>query len=366
MQRSASFVFASLAIASLGCDAGPGTLSRRDGGSTSTYDGGGSTTTDGGGSTTTDAGYVLRDGGSSGCSAVAARAETAYAPVDVVWILDNSGSMSEDAALVQNNLNSFASTIEGAGIDVHVVLITAAGFAEVPAPLGTDPNRFLRVNADVQSHNSFQRLLDTYSEWGSFLRPASTLNFIVTTDDSSDMDADDFRSQMLSTIRRDYRFHAIASPPGSGGGTFPGFGCSGDYGDAQGNGDEYWDVAHATGGTTHSICENDWSTLFADLSRAIAVQLAIPCTYQIPEPPSGEVFDPNKVNVEYTNGSTGAVQTIPYTGSGGACSSGGWYFDADDPAEANNVVLCPSTCATVEADTAGAVDVAFGCATILI
>ena len=340
------------------CEATVGSRTRTDGGgSVPGVDG--STSRDGGG-------FTLRDSGPGSCAPLSARAETAFAPVDIVWIIDNSGSMSEEASLIQQNLNQFATTIEGAGLDVHVVLITAAGFAEVPAPLGTDPSRFLRVEQDVQSHNAFERLIETFPMWSPFLRRTSALNFVVTTDDTSNMSADDFNMQLLGLIGRSYRFHAIASPPGSSMGTFPPTGCRGPHGDARGDGVEYWDISRRTGGTQHSICEPDWSGLFRDLSTAIAVPLALPCTFQIPEPPSCEVFDPGQVNVDYINGSTGALMTFPYTGGESSCTGDGWYYDADDPANASNVVLCPTSCTRVENDEGGRIDVAFGCDTLLI
>src|SRR5690606_16938380 len=41
------------------------------------------------------------------CGEVAATAEGISTPVDIVWVIDTSGSMNEEAALVQANLNAF-------------------------------------------------------------------------------------------------------------------------------------------------------------------------------------------------------------------------------------------------------------------
>ena len=38
--------------------------------------------------------------------------------VDVLFVVDNSGSMSDEASLVQEQMNSFVSTISGAGLDL--------------------------------------------------------------------------------------------------------------------------------------------------------------------------------------------------------------------------------------------------------
>jgi len=308
-----------------------------------------------------------RDAGQ--CSSISVAADSAIAPVDIVWIIDNSGSMSGEAEIIQNNMNNFASTIVGAGLDVHVVVITAAGFVSVPPPLGTDPMQFLRVEEDVQSHNAFEKLISTFPRWQSFIRRGSQLHLVVTTDDESDMDAGTFQPMMQSMLGRTYRFHSIVSPPGSthmAGGFFTMDGCSGPNGDAADNGDEYWSVSSMTGGGQYSICTADWSALFTDLSRAIAVPMALPCAYEIPEPPAGEEFDPLRVNVEYTRGDGSGTETIPNVGDFSRCTGEGWYYDGGTSEMPERILLCPNTCSRAESDLSGRIDVAFGCATLLI
>lgn len=307
------------------------------------------------------------DTGSSTCSAVSVQAQSSIAPVDIVWVIDNSGSMSEEATLIQQNINNFATAINSVGLDVHVVVITAPGFVEVPAPLGTDTERFLRVGQDVQSSNSFQRLLDTLPMYQSFLRRNSALHFVVVSDDESNMGFNEFLGSMQGMIGRSFRFHAVVSEPGATH-SFGGFnmnGCTGPHGDAADNGDEYWMLAQRTGGVAQSICTADWSALFNSLTTAISQPQALPCSYEIPPPPAGEEFDPNRVNVEYTPGGGGAPQTIPNVGTLDRCTGDGWYYSGD-PAAPDGVELCPSTCSRIEVDTTGRVDVAFGCATLLI
>jgi len=67
-------------------------------------------------------------GGSMGgeaCQAVVQQAEKQSGRADIVFVLDNSGSMAQEVAAVQANLNAFSTQIEAAGIDVHVVVISA-------------------------------------------------------------------------------------------------------------------------------------------------------------------------------------------------------------------------------------------------
>ena len=307
-----------------------------------------------------------QDYGLTECAATRVEADTAIAPVDIVWVIDNSGSMNEEASLVQSNINEFAGAIGSAGLDVHVVLITAPGFVTVPPPLGTDPGQFLRVDEDVQSSNSFAKLVSTHPRWSSFLRRSSNLHFIVVTDDESGMDASTFHTQMLTHLGRSFVLHAIASPPGSRH-SFGGFtmdGCEGPNGDAADNGDIYWEEARATGGLQLSICAPDWSTLFDSLTARIAVPEMLPCAYGIPAAPDGETFDPGRVNVEYTPGGGGAPELIPNVGDLDGCTGEGWYYD--DPENPVQVLICPNSCRRLEDDESGSVEVAFGCTTVVI
>lgn len=308
------------------------------------------------------------DTGGMECSAISVMAESTLAPVDIVWVIDNSGSMSEEADLIQARLNDFADSINAAGLDVHVVLITRAGFVEVPPPLGTDASRFLRVDEDVQSSNSLEKLLSTYDRWEGFVRRSATLHFVIVTDDESDLAAASFRTQMQELTLRTFRSHVIVSPPGSrhmAGGFFEMDGCAGPHGEAADNGDIYWELASSTGGLQLSICDEDWTRLFTQLNMAIAVPRTLPCVFEIPEPPAGEEFDPLRVNVEYTMGG-GGTETIPNVGTFDRCTMDGWYYEGEDAMTPERIVLCPNTCRRLESDVEGRVDIALGCATLLI
>lgn len=308
------------------------------------------------------------DSGTGECAAERVEAMTGLTPVDIVWIIDNSGSMSEEASLVQTNINSFAAAFASIGIDLHVVFITAPGFVEVPAPLGTDASRFLRVNVSVASHDSLDILLSAYPMYSGFLRRSAVMHFIDITDDTSNMEAGAFLTAMQGMLGKNFRFHIIASPPGSThtplGIGFSMDGCSGPSGDAAGNADKYWSLSSMTGGRQFSICSEDWSGLFGDLSTTLAVAMPLPCAYEIPAPPAGMSFDPVLVNIVHTAGD-GSSTTIPYVRDYTGCTDQGWYYEGD-PADPDSIVVCPNTCRVLEADTTGHVDVALGCATILI
>jgi hypothetical protein len=80
--------------------------------------------------------------------------------------------------------------------------------------------------------------------------------------------------------------------------------------------------------------------------------------------PTGDGIDPGKVNVEFTPGG-GAPLTIGQIDSAAECSgvTNGWYYD--DPSAPSSLVLCPDTCALVQADPAGVIDIVIGCETVV-
>jgi len=87
---------------------------------------------------------------------------------------------------------------------------------------------------------------------------------------------------------------------------------------------------------------------------------AISCDARIPPPPAGSTFDKQKVAVTYT--SSGAMNALSYDATCMAPNS--WHYD--DPANPTHVVLCPSTCSTIQADPNGALSVNFSCKTEII
>ncbi len=326
---------------------------------------------DAGGVARVDAGgALLRDGSVAECAAIVAEASPSFAPVDIVWIIDSSGSMREEAEIVQNNINGFASAIGASGVDFRVVVITSSAFVTVPDPLGSDTARLRFLDEAVNSSESLTKLLARLDVYSDFLRPEAVQHFVVTTDDESELRWDRFRSDMLERLGKDFLFHAVASPDERHCMTVPFLGmicepgCEGTFGDAADVGAEYYRLAEETGGETYSICESDWSPLFTRLQTSVVVSAAVPCFFELPPPPDGEAFDAGKVNVTFT-GSGGAETTLPRALEPDRCEeAAAWFYD--DNTTPTRIQLCPAACSIVEADEGGRVDVALGCETSMI
>jgi hypothetical protein len=126
------------------------------------------------------------------------------------------------------------------------------------------------------------------------------------------------------------------------------------------------DAIAAAGGTTTAFHVDVDPTATDQLVGALNTirGAAIACTYKIPAAPAGMTIDFNLVNVTYTPGA-GAAKSIPKVADKAHCPPSGeaWYYDGG--ATPTQILLCGATCATVSQDIMAEVDVVLGCATIV-
>jgi hypothetical protein len=334
-----------------------------------------------GGSKTPDAGGTKDAGPSEPSESDAEFVECAQSRVEarqtpragnVVFVIDTSGSMDEEAALVQQNINRFVEATTSAGLsDYRVLMVSEQSFVDVPDPLRSDRQHFLYVEEEVGSNEPLADLLKRFGDYASFLLPDVMTHFVVVTDDESSISADDFITQMDAKLAGPFRVHAVASPssgnmsavdPNDPISVLTGLinrgGCSGPNGDASAAGVENFKAADKTGGLTFSICADDWTSLFSELASEVAA--AVPCTLEIPAATNGGELDLGRVNVVFTPPTGGAGQTLVNVGSASSCGSKqGWHYD--DPETPTQITLCASSCTA--AGSGGALDIALGCFT---
>jgi hypothetical protein len=120
----------------------------------------------------------------------------------------------------------------------------------------------------------------------------------------------------------------------------------------------------AAGNTGQAIIISAGGTAAADLLAALqAIQgNTLACNFAMPTSQTGEEIDPTKVNVTYTPGSGGMPVTINQVSDASACTAaGGWHYD--NPAAPTQIILCPTTCQTVQADPTGKIQIVVGCGT---
>jgi len=306
-------------------------------------------------------------GGEDSCASTSVEAMAVEAPADIIWVVDQSGSMDQETEYVQAKINDFAALIEQSGVDYRVVMIAEPDGGNsicVPPPLaGPDCGnaaKFRLVPEGVGSHNGPAIFLASYDQYSDFLRPEATKHIVFVTDDDSGTDASEFLTsvQALAPMGMfdSLYIHGIYAF-GNGGN-----GCEGPFGSGAQEGEVYTELIATTMGAAGVICEDDWTTVFTEITTAVLAGSQVPCELVIPEPTEGETLDTSKVNVTFEPGS-GPEQTLPKVANEAACGTdGGWYYD--DNVDPTKIILCGDVCATVEADPAGKLSIAIGCGTI--
>jgi hypothetical protein len=121
-----------------------------------------------------------------------------------------------------------------------------------------------------------------------------------------------------------------------------------------------------SGGTTSALIVDTAADVNAQFLEALnrIRGAAIGCSYVIPSPTGGQQVAYDYVNVRYKPGNGASASNLIQVQSKAACAgkTNAWYYD--DPAAPKQILLCPETCATVESDATGQVDVVLGCKTI--
>lgn len=325
----------------------------------------------------------------AGCIGTSISAPPASIPkVDIVWVVDASGSMLDEQIKIGQNMTAFADKITMSNLDIRIVMMTTSAAIPVICPItppdpltGTalagDP-RYRFIESAVDSNNGLDIAVNNYPQYSSFLRPDAATHFVFVTDDESryklmgspDERARTFYADMKALLGRDFTQHTIASDgplpcsdpncmpdPNTGICVFVMLGCG-----AAAPGATYYALAAQTKGLTASICENNWTPIFDRLGEAVIKSAPLPCNYKIPPPPAGQNLDPTKVNVGYTAPSM-PEQVLPKANDQPACGDAvSWYYD--NAAQPKEVLLCPSACQQVAAG--GTINITFGCETIIL
>lgn len=213
--------------------------------------------------------------------------------LDVLWIVDNSGSMDESLQRLNDQFDLFINAFISLGLDYHIGVVTTD--MDNPAQSGklqgsplyidtgtANPEKEFSEVANVgsggsgdeqglaASHDALSAPLVTTDNAG-FLRADSVVSVIIVSDenDSSSISASNYTSWM-NGLRADPDYTSFNAIVGD-----RGLGCSsgdiwtGDFVEAMG-GDKYLDVADATGGFFASICTEDFDVAVTNMARSSA------------------------------------------------------------------------------------------------
>jgi hypothetical protein len=320
-------------------------------------------------------------------------------PIDVIIVIDNSGSMSQEIEAVENNINSnFADIIRQSGIDFRVIMISAHGDFEdrricVAEPLsGTNcspipgqpanTQNFFQYDLPIGSRNSLPRIIESFDQpdqhgfapngWQEWLRPEAFKVFLEITDDEpsgrfpdgSDVNALEFERQLFqlggqfgTEGDRNFIFHSIIGVDENNNMAFqPTDPINNDrcpYGVNVGL--EYQKLSIATGGLRYSICNLDsYDVVFQAVAQNIIEQAKIGCEIGFPDAPEGLEIIADSVTLQWTP-TPGASTEIVAPSDQAQCGNRNFYVENDA------AVLCPLLCTEVEASTEGRLEMLAGC-----
>lgn len=347
--------------------------------------------------------------GSNGCFSQAAQPITVLGPrqtspwdvripegekpmVDVIFVIDNSASMSDEILAVQDNINTnFAQIIGASQLDYRIIMISAHGTVFpgeeicVAAPLsGTtclpvpaapvNGPQFFHYDIDVHSTDAYEVLLETWNQpdphnfapngWSQWVREGAKKVFVIITDDDSTMTATMFdqelrarsQAQFGSAAERKYVWHSIVGLANNVPDTEPWLAshpiqngtCGGN---AENAGLQHQQLSRLTKGLRFPICQSDsFDVVFQQIAEHVVQQLPLACSINIPGAANGD-----SINLSYRPGGTGAPVPLARVANAEACGAAGGYY-----VEAGVVYLCPATCTTVQADIEAAIDIS-GC-----
>ncbi len=189
--------------------------------------GGGAATSGFGGTGASDSGIAFDSGNNdsggatdaSACGKLQAEAKIEVKPVDIIFIIDNSCSMNQEAAGVEQNISTnFAQIISASGVDYRVIMISDNGPTSQASlcigpplggsicpttdgtPPGNNPPLFYHYDkGNVESWDGWCKAMAWYNQpdqhtlttigWKEWLRQESFKAFVSITDDRVDCNA---------------------------------------------------------------------------------------------------------------------------------------------------------------------------------
>ncbi|MBV1862312.1 MAG: hypothetical protein KUG77_28085 [Nannocystaceae bacterium] len=285
------------------------------------------------------------------CSSIEQTTTIVERPSDILMIADDDVSRQ----FLQSNITNLLPAMETQGVfDANVILVV-----DGPPPPDTGEKftcgawncrgasgfeAFTVVQHAIEPGMLFGSLFQAQSAWTPILRAASWKHVWVFSSTQSDASgsADDLLADLIDAADSGLVVHATVSERG--------------VGDPEG----FLGLTTLTGGTyaQGGFNLNDFIDPMIDRIRGTSLA----CEYDIPAPPPGHIFEPDKVNVDYDDGD--GLQVVGNVAAAGDCASvvGGWYYD--DTLDPEQVVMCPQTCTRFEELREASIEIRFGCTTI--
>lgn len=139
--------------------------------------------------------------------------------------------------------------------------------------------------------------------------------------------------------------------------------CEGvDGNTASSAGQPHQELARLTGGLRYSSCRtSNYDPIFTAIAQAVVEAAAVPCEFEVPAPPGGELIDVERMLVTWVHGSES--EDISRVDS---CTGAGYQLhfstpDAGTSTQPQRISLCEDSCNAVQADKNSKLSVDFGC-----
>lgn len=264
-------------------------------------------------------------------------------PAGVIFMIDNSPSMGEEAAEISARLNGFADTLS-AQIDASYVMISAYPADDpqgvcVGPPLGNggcpasdnNPPEYIHIDLPVTPLNAISHIFVTYEQWADALPADAKRHLVVVSDGDTGVNPLDFDLSFLMLdpeLNADYRFHVSVA--------------TSDCEQATTVGNNYMALADASHGFVHDLCTQNYETFTQGLLGSILNDTGNRCRYELPPTPEGSVFHPDYVQLLLNL--DGVMTSPPQVPSELDCPIGvpSWYWE--NPVVPQVMLACPDTC----------------------
>jgi hypothetical protein len=234
--------------------------------------------------------------------------------VDILWVIDNSGSMFEEQQKLKDNFNSFMEYFLDSGLDYHIGAVSTdtdgndagklaqAGGSRYVTPDTPNPVETFRQMASFGTNGSADErgrraafkalndpLLNGYNS--GFYRDDASLHIIVISDEHDYSNNDPTINEFVNWM------NALKPDPEMA--TFSGIiGPRGGCVTAE-DGSEYRSVIQQVGGIEESICRDDWAPVLEQLGLQAAglrreyflSEVPVPGTVKVWVEQGGFVYD---------------------------------------------------------------------------
>jgi hypothetical protein len=330
--------------------------------------------------------------------------------IDAIVVVENDFTMNGPIYTIEQQLHpSFFTVLQNAGATPQIIMISDHGPGSnelcMGPPLATAttcngapgnvPGQFQHYSTALNFGEPLCDVLNSLAGgtdefgmqgWTQWLRPASfkaflmvstnmvycTYNNVLFYDASVTAGQDialDWDSYLLAlgpthfgnTLERNYIFEALVGVPSK-----PNYepyhpeepvtttGCSFSQG-----GSAYQWLAKGTGALRASGCDTgSFGTSLAHLANDVIDAASDRCTFLVPDSPNGQMWDFDLLVVRYTPSGGGPTQEWFHVDDPSQCGPGRFYLnEAKD-----SFVMCPATCAIIEADPDGDYTVVNECA----